>query len=58
MSLLLLFTFSLGDPILSKLLLSDVKFHVNFTEEEETVFIAHYNYIYITLLIVITNSIW
>lgn len=31
----LLFTFSLDEPIISKLLLSDVKFYVDFIVEEE-----------------------
>lgn len=53
----LLFTFSLDDPITSELLLSNVKFHVDFIGEKERVFTAHYNYIYSTLFIVFTSPI-
>ena len=47
----------LDEPITSKLLLSIVKFYVDFMGKEEWVFLAHHNYIYIMLLIVFINPL-
>lgn len=38
----------LNEPITSQLLLNIVKFYVDFTGEEDRVFLAHHNYTYTT----------
>ena len=47
----------LDEPITSKLLLSIVKVYVDFTGEEERVFLAHHNYIYTMLLLVFIHPL-